>query len=136
MPEKKIFRSSINFLMLIIGKILLFFIIYYFFIHTTEYSVNLLIWLLVIIVPTFGYLIKFLLSFIFPEVVLYKSGIKFIGRKQILWKDLSKITFDFSKDTKIILFKNNGCIISETVNINSEFYLKRFIKSYYKEYNN
>lgn len=84
----------------------------------------------------FGYLIKFMLSLFFPEVILSEKGIKFIGRKYIGWDDIKKIKIAYNNNSKIefLIIKNNSKMIKEDLNLSYFGELQFFVRSFSKKY--
>ena len=84
----------------------------------------------------FGYFVKFSLSLFFPELILSETGIKFIGKKSIDWKEIKKIKIVSSDASKIrvIIIKRNSKKISENLNLSNLYELRFLIRSFMKKY--
>lgn len=66
------------------------------------------------LIGIFGLLVKIILGLIFPEIILDNEGIKFFGRKKILWKDIKNIKINENSEIlKISIEKVNSKIIHE-----------------------
>ena len=134
-PKQKLFRQSRSFfwLILICSLALLFCI------DRTNNSDNAYEPAMAVIVYSifaFGYLVKFILSLFFPELILNEKGLKFLGRKLIDWKEIRKVKIDYGGNSKImfIVTKNNSKKIIENLNLTNIDELKISMRSYLEKF--
>ncbi|MFC0343372.1 hypothetical protein [Epilithonimonas hispanica] len=114
-PTQKVFRQSGSlFWVILMTTLILFFYIYR--TNNSDKAYELAMGGVVFSILIFGFLVKFILSLFFPE--LSETGIKFIGKKSIDWKEIKKIKIVFSDVSKIrvIIIKRNSKKISENLN--------------------
>ncbi|UOE41708.1 hypothetical protein MTP09_03460 [Chryseobacterium suipulveris] len=135
LPEKKVFRKG----NLYFWQLLFFlavFIFLYWKLKSDEFSPTLLMILFVVSVFLIGFLVKFTLSQIFPEVVLDERGIKIRGVKKIRWEEISSLkidtSFDLFADVKL---KNSKQIRQRLENSKPEI-LQKYCRSFFKKYRN
>ena len=114
-PTQKVFRQSGSlFWVILMTTLILFFYIYR--TNNSDKAYELAMGGVVFSILIFGFLVKFILSLFFPE--LSETGIKFIEKKSIDWKEIKKIKIVFSDVSKIrvIIIKRNSKKISENLN--------------------
>lgn len=134
-PIQKVFRQSGSlFWLILITTLILFFYIYR--TNNTDKAYEPVMGVVVYSIFIFGFLVKFILSLFFPELILSENGIKFIGKKSIHWKEIKKIKIVSSDVSKIrvIIIKRNSKKISENLNLSNLYELRFFIRSFMKKY--
>jgi len=134
-PKQKVFRQSRSFfwLILICSLVLLFYI---YKTNNSDEAYKPAMAVIVYSIFAFGYLIKFILSLFFPELILNEKGLKFLGRKLIDWREIRKVKIDYGVNSKIIFVvtKNNSKKIIENLNLTNIAELKIYMRSYLKKF--
>lgn len=134
-PTKKVFRRSSNLFWLIF----IFSIVLFIFIYITNNSgqahkpamgvVGYSIFVL-------GFLVKFILSLFFPELILTENGIEILGEKFIAWNDIKKVRVNYNGNSKLLctINKNNAKKNNANLNLSNLDELKFYIRSFMKKY--
>jgi len=134
-PTKKIFRRSSNLLWLI----LLFSIVLFVFLYKTNNSVQAHKPAMSVVfysIFVLGLFIKFILSLLFPELILTEKGIKIIGEKNIDWNDIKKVKVSCNGNSKLnfIITKYNSKKITTNLNLSNLHELRFYIRSFMKKH--
>jgi len=134
-PTQKVFRQSGSlFWVILITTLILFFYIYR--TNNSGKAYESAMGVVVYSIFIFGFLVKFILSLFFPELILNENGIKFIGKKSIDWKEIKKIKIAYNGVSKIsvVIIKRNSKKISENLNLSNLYELRFLIRSFMKKY--
>lgn len=118
-PEKLIVRKNgILHLFLVLATVIIVFLFFSMDDADEKYKMALRIFVMVIFV--FGTIVKLILGYIFPELILSNKGIKIFGRKLIEWDKIEKIKVKESSGytTFIVIKKNNKKIVENFKNLN------------------
>ena len=90
----------------IIYKILLsgfsIFLIYYFRESKSD-DLDFSLKIMVSAIAVFGMLVKLILGYIFPEIVLDENGIKIFGRSRIKWNEIKNIETKYSNNENLTI---------------------------------
>lgn len=78
------------------------FLIYYFRESKSD-EIDLSIKIMVSSIAVFGMLVKLILGYIFPEIVLDENGIKIFGRNKIKWSEIKNIEMKYSTNEGVII---------------------------------
>lgn len=134
-PSVKIFRKTIRFFWLFIFSFLVVLILLPF-LNKSEKPVHLAMGVIVYCIFGLGYLLKLLLSYIFPEIKMDKEGIIVLGNKKILWNDIKniKVRYDEIYNQHILIKKNNGTYKTIFLKDCNFYTLRIFAKSFLREY--
>lgn len=82
----------------------------------------------------FGFTVKFLLSIVFPEVILDEEGIKLRGQRKIAWTEITSLkidpTFDLYADIKL----KNGSAVHHRLELSDGVKLRKYVRSFFRKY--
>ena len=134
-PTQKVFRQSGSlFWVILITTLILFFYIYR--TNNSGKAYESAMGVVVYSIFIFGFLVKFILSLFFPELILNGNGIKFIGKKSIDWKEIKKIKIAYNGVSKIsvVIIKRNSKKITESLSLSNLTEIKFFIRSFNRRY--
>ena len=134
-PTQKVFRQSGSlFWVILITTLILFFYIYR--TNNSGKAYESAMGVIVYTIFIFGFLVKFILSLFFPELILSETGIKFIGKKSIDWKEIKKIKIAYNGVSKIsvVIIKRNSKKITESLSLSNLTEIKFFIRSFNRRY--
>ncbi|WP_407483224.1 hypothetical protein [Elizabethkingia meningoseptica] len=140
-PEKLVVRKNgILYFFILFATIIIAFL--FFSMGDADERYKMTIRIFVIIIFIFGAVVKLILGYIFPELVLSNNGIKIFGRKLIEWDKIEKIKVKESSGyiRFIVIKKNNKKIVENFKNLNmrrrklkqiTRSFLKKNQKSYF-----
>ena len=78
------------------------FLIYYFRESKSD-DLDLSIKIMVSVIAVFGMLVKLILGYIFPEIILDEIGIKIFGRNKIKWTEIKSIETKYSNNENLTI---------------------------------
>lgn len=130
---KKVFRKGDWYLWQMLFLCSLSFGLHWLIRHSDRSLTLVMLWL-VVSVFALGFLVKFLLSQIFPEVILDEKGVRLRMRKKILWEELSSFKIDNSFDLFSKMTFKNGKKLKYRLEFSDHSKLKKYCRSYFRKY--